>query len=274
MVLSPLHAARAQKARKQPSSTPRAQPTRPDPNEAARYIKAAERLYEALEYERALEQLAQARRLPRSLAEDVRIALFEGLILSDMGRRGDARVSFKTGLLLDPDARLPVRAAPKVEREFEEIRDQVRKELGLPPRPPPPPEARAEAPRQTDRPEAPPVEPGVVGRAPEPESRPWLPSSVRMGSTSVPTHSLALLGAGVVAGGVGGFFGLKSRGQLEDARAATYQQELADRRGEAVSSARVANVLFGAAGLLATSAVVTWLTAGGEEVSKTEEVAR
>ncbi len=241
--------------------------------EATRYLKAAERLYEALEYERALEQLAQARRLPRGLAEDVRIALFEGLIFSDMGRRADAGLAFKTGLLLDPEARLPVRASPKVEQQFEEIRAQVHKELGL--QAPKPPEAaqpkpsepvaRAEPPRPTDRPEAPQVE-----RVPEPEPRPWMPSSVRMGSVSVPTPSLALLGAGVVAGGVGGFFGLRSRGQLQDARDANYQMDSAAHRAEAQGSARVANVLFGAAGVLATGAVVTWWMSGGEEVPKQE----
>jgi tetratricopeptide (TPR) repeat protein len=267
MVLAPLYPAHAQKARaRQPARTQ---------DEAARYIKAAERLYEALEYERALEQLAQARRLPRSLDEDVTIALFEGLIFADMGKRGDARVAFKTGLLLDPKARLPVRAAPKVEQEFEEVRSRVCKELGLQgckPREDPkarPPEVVTKPTGPTDRPVTTQVDPPV----PKTESPPWLPSSVRMGSTSVPTHSLAMLGAGVVAGGVGGFFGLKSRGQLEDARGTSYQQELAHRRDEAVGSARAANVLFGTAGLLATGAVVTWLMSGGEEVPN-EEAAR
>ncbi|WP_257458845.1 hypothetical protein [Archangium lipolyticum] len=257
VALTPLYAATAQTKRTQPGKKVQLPPA---PNEAARYITAAERLYEALEYERALEQLAQARRQPRSLAEDVRISLFEGLILADMGRRVEARTSFKTALLLDPQARLPVRTSPKVEQEFEELREAVRKELKLPET-----EPQARAPSPDDRPETPSVE-----LVPETEQRPWLPSSVRMGSVSVPTPSLALLGAGVVAGGVGGFFGLRSRGQIQDARDASYQQPMAAHRDEALGSARVANVLFGAAGLLATGAVVTWLLSGGEEVPHTE----
>ncbi|QRO01914.1 hypothetical protein JRI60_24300 [Archangium violaceum] len=257
MVLTPLYPAQAQTKRTQPGKKAQQPPAQ---NEAARYITAAERLYEALEYERALEQLAQARRFPRSLAEDVRIGLFEGLILADMGRRVEARMSFKTALLLDPGARLPVRASPKVEKDLEDIRKEVRKELKLPETDP-----QEQATSSTDRPETPSVE-----LVPDREQRPWLPSSVRMGSVSVPTPSLALLGAGVIAGGVGGFFGLRSRGQIQEARDASYQQPLAARRDEALGSARVANVLFGAAGLLATGAVVTWLLSGGEEVPQTE----
>lgn len=256
--------ARAQQpARKPPAPKQRA--------EAARYITSAERLYEDLDYERALEQLTQARRLPRSLEEDVRIALLEGLILADMGKRVDARAAFKAGLLLDPEAPLPMSTAPKVEQEFEEVRAQVCKQL-----------KRKECKRREDpnkvKPPEPPVEPVATGPTqtppvnppPGPERHPWLPPPVRVGSLSVPTPSVGLLGAGVLAGGIGGFFGLRSRGQLQDARNASYQQEMGERHGGAVSSARTANVLFGAAGVLATGALVTWLLAGDEATADKE----
>jgi len=264
MVLGIQEPARAQQpARKSPA------PKRQD--EAARYITSAERLYEDLDYERALEQLTQARRLPRSLEEDVRIALLEGLILADMGRRVDARAAFKAGLLLDPETPLPVSAAPKVEQEFEEVRTQVCKQLKRKeckrredPNKVKPPDTSGPTTAKT---EPPPVNPPPV---PPPPPPPWLPPSVRVGSVSVPTPSVGLLGAGVLAGGIGGYFGLHSRGQLQQARNASYQQEMADRHGGAVSSARTANVLFAAAGVLATGALVTWLLAGDEAVANKE----
>ncbi|WP_309888138.1 hypothetical protein [Archangium sp.] len=243
--------------------------------EAARYITGAEQLYEDLEYERALEQLAQARRLPRSLEEDVRIALLEGLILADMGKRVDARAAFKAGLLLDPEAPLPVNTAPKVELEFEEVRAQVCKQLKLKeckrqenPNKIKQPETSGTPTAKTDPTETPPVEPNPV-----PPPPPWMPPRVRVGSMSVPTPSVGLLGAGVLAGGIGGFFGLRSRGQLQDARTASYQVDMANHHGGAQSSARTANVLFGAAGVLATGALVTWLLAGDEAVTNKKEVA-
>lgn len=256
-----------QRARKPPAPKQQA--------EAARYITGAERLYEDLEYERALEQLAQARRLPRSLEEDVRIALLEGLILADMGKRVDARAAFKAGLLLDPQAPLPVRTAPKVEVEFEEVRAQVCKQLKLKeckrredPNKVKPPETSGTPTAKTDPTETPPVKPNPV-----PPHPPWMPPRVRVGSLSVPTPSVGLLGAGVLAGGVGGFFGLRSRGQFQDARNASYQVDMANHHSGAVSSARTANVLFGAAGVLATGALVTWLLAGDEAAANKKEVA-
>jgi tetratricopeptide (TPR) repeat protein len=255
MMLAPLRVARAE-------------------DHAARYIAAAERLYESLEYERALAQFAQARRLPRTLAEDVRIALFEGMILSDMGMHDEARIAFKSGLLLDPTAKLPVRTSPQVELEFEGIRGRVREELAVQEGkqknetvvealPATPEDASA-----TDHPEAPTA---LLTPPEKPDTRPsWLTSSVRMGSVSVPTPTLALVGAGAVAGGVGGFFGVQSRDRLQTARDATFRDEMVARHGEAVASARTANILFGTAAVLTTSALVTWLLSESAEGAHAE----
>jgi tetratricopeptide (TPR) repeat protein len=245
-------------------------------DQAARYIAAGERLYESLEYERALAQFAQARRLPRTLAEDVRIALFDGLILSDMGMHEEARAAFKTGLLLDPGAQLPVPTTPRVELEFEGIRKKVREELAA--RQIQQKEALAKA-DPVERDDAPtrkhPETPAVVLEPPEPRDvQPsWLKSSVYVGNVSVPTPSLALAVAGALAGGVGGFFGLQSRGHLQAARDTAFRDEMVSRHGEAVGSARNANLLFGTAAVLTTGAIVTWWVTGGGEPSQ-GEVAR
>jgi tetratricopeptide (TPR) repeat protein len=236
-------------------------------DQAARYIAAGERLYESLEYERSLAQFAQARRLPRTLAEDVRIALFEGLILSDMGMHEEARTAFKTGLLLDPEAHLPVPTTPQVELEFEGLRGKVREELAARQTQQKKESIKA-APvehAQASNPKGPETAALVLVPAEKPEARPsWLRSSVHMGRVSVPIPSLALIGAGAAAGGMGGFFGLQSRDQIQAARDATFRDEMVAHHGEAVGSARKANILFGAAAVLGTSAIVTWLVAGSE----------
>jgi len=243
---------------------------------AARYIAAGERLYESLEYERALAQFAQARRLPRTLAEDVRIALFDGLILSDMGMHDEARAAFKTGLLLEPEAQLPVATTPQVELEFEGIRRKVREELAA--RKLQQQEALAEAEPVTHEEVAdpePPRTPAILLKPTETrDAQPsWLKSSILVGKVSVPTPSLALTAAGVLAGGLGGFFGLQSRDQLQAARNTPFRDEMVSRHGDAVGSARNANLLFGTAAVLTTGAVVTWLVTHGGEASQ-GEVAR
>jgi hypothetical protein len=234
---------------------------------ASTYLFATERLYESLEYERALVQVAQARRLPRTLAEDVRIALFEGLIRWKMSMREESLVAFKAGLLLNLDAQLPVPASPELRDAFEGLREQVRRE------------SRAQAGGQqaaqsdasarghggeeipTDRPE---LQEQVLTPTSTPEPRPWLATPVQLGPMVVPKPTLALLGAGVVAGGVGSYFGLRSRGQLQGAHAVDFHDEMGARRAEGVRSARAANVLFGTAGVFVTSACLWWLFSSEE----------
>lgn len=98
-------------------------------DDAQRYLTAAARLYENLEYERALEQLKRARTLSRGVDDDVAIALYEGIILADMGKKEDSTAAFKEGLFLKPDAQLPVKVSPKVTADFEAVRREVKKEL-------------------------------------------------------------------------------------------------------------------------------------------------
>ncbi|WPB80133.1 hypothetical protein KYC5002_13435 [Archangium violaceum] len=218
--------------------------------QSERYIAAGERLYESLEYERALAQFAQARRLPRSLVQDVRIALFEGLILSDMGMHEESVAAFKSALLLEPEASLPAPASPQLTREFEGIRKEVREELG----------ARQRKQQEASTPVGPTV---LLPSGAPPEASPsWLNTRVSLGKVSVPTPTLVLLGSGAIAGGVGGIFGLQSRSQVQAIREAAFRDEMVARHGEAVSTARVANVLFGVAGLLGTSAAIHWLLSG------------
>ncbi|QRN96915.1 hypothetical protein JRI60_49465 [Archangium violaceum] len=242
-----------------------------------RYIVAAVRLYESLEYERALAQLGRARRLVDTVKQDVLVSLYEGAIQADLGRMNEALASFKTALLLDPDAKLPLRVSPKVESEFEALRERVRKELSRmeghvgedAPQESPEPISPSLEPRvstappatPTDRPEQEPAKSAAL--VPEPPS-PALTPAVENRKVRVPTVSLALAGAGVVAGGVGTYFGLSSQSQLTAARQSFYADEATARLSSAQGNARTANILLGTAGLAAAGALVTWLLLPGD----------
>lgn len=228
-----------------------------------RYLGAAVQLYESLEYERALAQLQRARSVARGVEQDVSLGLHEGILLAELGRWDEARASFETALLLEPSATLPLRVSPKVEREFESIRKRVsaslarrkqaaRPDTATPPSAPPPPVAGS------DRPAQPPPSRLTPSEPPPPP-----PVTVQASPRRAPVVPLALLGAGVVAGGLGAFFGVSANQRLDQARVEPFRDDALARFNEAQGSARTANVLFGTAGLAVASAVVTWLLLPG-----------
>ncbi|MFY2560746.1 hypothetical protein ACN469_24290 [Corallococcus terminator] len=244
--------------------------------EAQRQITEAIRLYEDLEYERALERLKHASRLPHGPAEAVSLSLLRGIIQADMGRWEAARKDFREALQRQLDAQLPLHVSPKVSGEFEAQRTKVREATtGRRKAAPPVPTPQVV--------EAAPVDEKPLAREPEvarPDLTPpnrddgappeWATSSVErdVGPASqgvhiagrrVPVVSWALLGAGVVAGGVGTVFGLSSRSQVDDARAALLQKDLEAHHSRAQGSARTANILFGTATAAAVGALGTWL---------------
>lgn len=96
---------------------------------AQRYIDAAALLYQNLENERALDQLKKARTASGGVDDDVAIALYEGVILSDMGKKEDAIAAFREGLSLKPEAVLPVKVAPKIAEIFNTTKAEVMKQL-------------------------------------------------------------------------------------------------------------------------------------------------
>ncbi|MCC6333420.1 MAG: hypothetical protein IT380_05470 [Myxococcales bacterium] len=94
-----------------------------------KYYNAALRLHESTEYERALETLGNARKAAVTLEESAKVNLCEGVVLADLNRFDEARAAFKAGLLLTPDAPLPLKVAPKVQAEVDVMRARVKKEL-------------------------------------------------------------------------------------------------------------------------------------------------
>lgn len=224
-------------------------------NDIRRYILAASHLYESLDYDAALEQLARAKALGPRADEEAEIALYEGIIYADMsGHRDQSQAAFRAALLLRPDARLPVKVSPKVERDFEQLRKQVAQELAKAKRssrPPPPP--------ASDRPvaAAPPPTPSLVPDAPPTLAAPP-PSGPQLFGVQVPLVPAALGGVAVAAGVGGTVFGLMTRSSLDQAQRATYQDEAYAHWQDATHTAPVANTLFVAAGLLAGGAVATY----------------
>ncbi|HYH95380.1 hypothetical protein [Hyalangium sp.] len=88
-------------------------------------------LLESQGYEEALERLGRLKVLARDAEQRLVVSLYEGLALSSMGRRNQdrAQAAFRAALLLDPQANLPVKVPPRLERTFEEVRARVLKEL-------------------------------------------------------------------------------------------------------------------------------------------------
>jgi hypothetical protein len=96
---------------------------------ARTYLISIGRLYESLEYERALDQIHLARQGSRSTEEEVTLSLYEGIILIELGQQEQGSAAFKSGLLLQPEAKLPLQVAPTIEQLLESVRRNVRSEL-------------------------------------------------------------------------------------------------------------------------------------------------
>ncbi|MCP3163752.1 tetratricopeptide repeat protein [Myxococcus qinghaiensis] len=234
-------------------------------------MRDAARLYEELEYEQALLALADAKVLAKTEDERADALIYQGLVLADLGQRPKSLLAFRQGLTLRPLASLPVKVSPKVQRDFEDVRQEVTR-------------ARAQtkpgggdgtasvATPETevslsDRPERPAQEVPELALVP---LHPTEATELRLEPTSdsrsrLRPISMVLAGAGLVAGGVGSYFGLRSQGNIQDARASavvdTQNKHLDSARGQALA----ANVLFGVAVTSVAGAVITYFTGSTPE---------
>ncbi|WP_225413455.1 hypothetical protein [Stigmatella hybrida] len=214
-------------------------------------------------------QLERARGLARGLAQDVAVTLREGICLADMGQWEKAQMSFREGLLLDPEAKLPLRVSPKLERDFEDVRTRVRKELGLGERPSPAQAKPPAAVAQTDRPQQPNL------KAPEVQATPaYAPSAEAVAPSRIPVAPIVFAGVGVVAASVGAVMGLQSRSSVSQVRdsfagdalpTASELPGLSQQLEDARSQARLANVMFGTAAVAAVGSVISYLVSPGGE---------
>ncbi|WP_163989001.1 hypothetical protein [Pyxidicoccus caerfyrddinensis] len=211
-------------------------------------MSAATRAYDELDFEHALEELDAATLAARDDDERARAIIYRGFVLADLGRRQESLAAFRAGLALRPAASLPVKVSPKVTRDFEDVRKSVQREQARKPRPP------ADAPRAV--PDA-----QLAQTRPSPvlvPSAPMAEADVRP-ARSTPVLPIALLGAGAVLGGAGGYFGLKSRSNVNAARDDDFHDDRVSHLDSARGQALAANVLLGAAVTAAAGAAVTWL---------------
>jgi tetratricopeptide (TPR) repeat protein len=248
--------AAASPARKPPARQPSARKTPAPREDFQSAFSAAVGLYENFEYEKALEQLSRARALAQGVEQEVPVALYQGIVQAELGQREESLASFRTGLYLQPDAKLPVKVSPKVERDFEDVRQAVLRDLGVQA---PAAEATAQAP--ADRPVQ---SPGLTPQPPT-QTPAYVPSvnEEKTGGRSV--LPLVLLGTGAVAGGAAGFFGLQSASKVRFAREADFYDERVSRLKSAENDALAANILFGTASAAALGALATFLFPGSPD---------
>lgn len=236
------------------------------------YLTAAVRLYESLEYEQALEKLARAKTFARDTEDDASLSVYEGIVLADLGRRQQSMAAFRAGLLLKPEATLPLKVSPKVEKDFEKVRTDVFRELGLKPRSRPESEApKAVALTPTDSSTQAPLPSPVESVRPGLGTTPGLVGTT---STSRPrVLPYALMGGGAAVTGAGVVLGLSALSFNERKREMT-ASEAALARTQASSQLSTGTVLLGG-GLAALGAgVVLWLLPpGGTERPATESKA-
>ncbi|NTX55177.1 hypothetical protein [Myxococcus sp. CA039A] len=185
--------------------------------------------------------LADAKVLARTEDERADALLYEGLVLADLGQRPKSLVAFRQGLTLRPLASLPVKVSPKVQRDFENVRREVTRDRA---RTTPGSEdgtasvatPETEVPR-SDRPGRPTWEVPELALVPVHASDEA--AGLRVEPATGPRSrrrpiSMVLAGAGLAAGGLGSYFGLRSQGNIQDARAAS----LVDAQREHLDSAR------------------------------------
>lgn len=103
----------------------------PPPADFERSVDTVRQLLESHGYEEALERLGRLKPLARDANQKSIVALYEGLVLSNMGQRAQDRAqsALRSAIQLDPQASLPVKVPPRQERLFEEVRARVLREL-------------------------------------------------------------------------------------------------------------------------------------------------
>lgn len=204
-----------------------------------RHLTAAARLYEALEYERALTQIELARKQSHSSDQEVELSLYEGIILAESGKQESSTAAFKSALLVQPEAKLPVKVSPKVNTLFESVREKVKRELA------------ALAPKEPPKAEPPPPQPVA---APPPAVATQSP--VLKGLRSAAPVTAIAGGTLFVAGGITYALSRSELGRLRDNDAALDSQEAVDKtvsKGRTLQTVGVGLAVAGTAGLLAAA---------------------
>lgn len=211
--------------------------------EIRKHLLAVGHLYEEVEYDHALQRIQLARQLPCSTEDEVTLSLYEGIILCEMSNQTQGAAAFKAALLLRPEAKLPVRVAPKIETLFQTVQQQVKSEL-----------ASLAAPREAEPPKERHVE-ATPRPLPSVALPPTAVSSSAPRREALRRHALipALAGGALaVAGGVSWTLSRGELGQLrgDDARLATMDDvRRSMSRGNTLQTVGIGLLSAGAVGL-------------------------
>lgn len=95
-----------------------------------KYLRSATQMIETFKYDQALAQLKKAKQKSAGPEDDKEIALYEGVVLAEMGKADKSEAAFETALSLDLKASLPFEVSPKVDGIFKKARAKVEKLLG------------------------------------------------------------------------------------------------------------------------------------------------
>lgn len=207
---------------------------RPNP-----YLVQAKVFYQGLEYEKCTERLNQAVRFEQTPAEEVEIALYQGLCAFNLGNEASAKERFRAALEKDPRVQLPPFTSPKIVSLFETLR----------PRP-------ADLPSQ---------ERGTVQGSSEPDTPPMATTRDRAGQGSSRVIPWVLGGVALAAVAVGGGFGLSARDNERRANFARFQSDAIAFGARARDAATVANASFGVAAVAAAGAMATYFLFSREQ---------
>jgi hypothetical protein len=210
-----------------------------------RHLTAAARLYESLEYERALTQIELARKQPHSSDQEVELALYEGIILAESGKQEASTAAFKSALLVQPEAVLPVKVSPKMKTQFESVREQVKRELAaIAPKP------EKETPRVEPTPPTPPAP--VAAPAPAVATQSPVLKGLRR---AAPVTAIAG-GTLFVAGGISYALSRSELSRLRGDGSSLQSQEAVDKsesKGRTLQTMGVGLAAVGTAGLIAAA---------------------
>jgi tetratricopeptide (TPR) repeat protein len=186
---------------------------------AQAHIDSARRLFENLEYERALEELDRAQRRASTEEENLSILLHEGIVLSEMGRADEAFAAFQAALRLRPDAELPLKVSPKIQKLYAPMRELALRKSRQAGAGQGPAEAELEAPAElAPLPPSPPSEALDMTPAAPPQPVPSPSASVSQGPSegrSLRQWAWAPAAAGGVAVGGGVLFLLSAESKYD-----------------------------------------------------------
>jgi tetratricopeptide (TPR) repeat protein len=230
-------------------------------------LTEAKAAYRQFDYEKCVARLEHAEKSPLTAADQVEVALYEGVCHFYLGHSVAAQAAFERALRLNPQARLPAFSSPKIVGLFSEIAATM----------PPPAPAPPLAPAPTESPVAPPPAPAptpepaplpeVMAAPPPVAERPAIDAPTRVVETVPPATSHnhwlvpTLGGIAVAAAGAGGILGAEALRYQNDANA-NFQSDLFHYAHASRNAALGANVCYAAAGTALAAALVTWAIQG------------